>query len=155
MWGKPLVGLTLLCLPSLALQSTGRRTPKRFKPTRSSCFTGEKTRHPYHLPHNRSGNEWLAGEAKRAALLKAPVGVDPNQPPTTGWKFYIYKDRKYEEDVSLICSSQPESPCCSITVSLSGAAKEERSWCGGEYKSNGLISMGRQVIYQCMSTILS
>ena len=91
----------------------------------------------------RSGADWLVGEEEKDALLKAPVVVDPIQPPRNGWRFL--NKGKFKEDESLICSNQPESPCCSITVSLSGAAKEGPSWCEGEYKSTGLISMGREV----------
>ena len=90
------------------------------------------------------GDEWVVGKEKKDALLKAPVGVDPTKPPQAGWKFRIKE--KYEEDASLTCTSQLESPCCSITVSLSGEAKKEKSYCEGEYKSTGMTSMGRQVI---------
>ena len=91
----------------------------------------------------RLGNDWLVGEEEKDDLLKAPVGVDPNKPPRTGWKF---KNKgKFEEDESLICSNQPEPQCCSITVSLSGETKKSKSSCEGKYKSTGLISMGREV----------
>ena len=93
---------------------------------------------------NRSGDEWLVADAKRDALLKAPVGVELNQPPTTGWRFH--NKGNYEEDANITCSNQPESPCWILRVSLSGQAKKECSWCAGMYVSTGLISMGRQVI---------
>ena len=96
--------------------------------------------HPPLLP-NRSKDEWLVGEETRAALLKAPVGVDPNKPPSFGWQFN--NNEKFEEDASIICNNQPELPC-SITVSLS--SEERLSFCQGRYESTGLISMGRQVI---------
>ena len=35
----------------------------------------------------RSDTHWLVGEKEKAALLKAPVGLDPLQPPGTGWQF--------------------------------------------------------------------
>ena len=94
----------------------------------------------------RSNDNWIVGEVwgeKIIGLLKAPVSVDPNQPPSTGWKFN--NNGKFEEDQSLTCANQPESPCCSITVSLSGEAKKEKSFCEGKYESTGLISMGREV----------
>ena len=91
----------------------------------------------------RSGDEWLVGEEEKEALAKAPVAVDTHQPPRNGWQFY--NKGKFEEDESLICSNQPESPCCSITVSLSGKAKRGPSFCEGMYESTGLISMGREV----------
>ena len=91
----------------------------------------------------RSGADWLVGEEEKDALLKAPVTDDPKQPPRKGWQFY--NKGKFEKDESLICSNQPESPCCSITVSLSGEAKRELSFCAGKYESTGLISMGREV----------
>ena len=91
----------------------------------------------------RSGDIWLVGEEEKDALLKAPVVVDPIQPPRNGWQFC--NKGKFEEDESLICSNQPESPCCSITVSLSAAAKKEFDYCEGKYESTGLISMGREV----------
>ena len=91
----------------------------------------------------RSGDYWLVGEEEKDALLKAPVGVDPNKPPCTGWQFYI--NGEFLEDKSFTCSNQPESPCCSITVNLSGAAEEDVSFCEGKYESTGLISMGREV----------
>ena len=143
MWVKPLEGLTF-CLgkKSAALQSTDRRTPKRFQRRRSSCCTGEKCPSPS-IYIIRSGDDWLVGEEEKDALLKAPVRVDPNQPTRTGWQFF--NKRKFKEDESLTCSNQPESPCCSITVSLSGEAKESKSWCEGKYESTGLISMGREV----------
>ena len=56
--------------------------------------------HPslHQLP-NRSSDEWLIGEAKKDALLKAPVGVDPNKPPSTGWRGEI-----------LVCPSWASEP---------------------------------------------
>ena len=96
---------------------------------------------PLHLP-SRSGDDWLVGEEEKDALLKAPVKVDPNQPPTTGWQFY--NNGNFKEDESISCTNQTESPCCSITVSLSGEAKETHDY-DVIYESTGLISMGRQV----------
>ena len=94
----------------------------------------------------RSNDDWIVGEVwgeKRVTLLKAPVSVDPNQPPSTGWQFN--NNGKYEEDESLICTNQAELPCCSITLSLRSEAKKEKFYCEGKYKRTGLISMGREV----------
>ena len=91
----------------------------------------------------RSGDEWLVVEEEKEALAKAPVGDDHNQPPRNGWQFH--NKGKFEEDESLICSNQPESPCCSITVSFSEEAKEDVGFCAGKYESTGLMSMGREV----------
>ena len=147
MWVKPLVGL-ILCLvkKSAALQSTDRRTPKRFQQRRSSCCTGEKSPSPS-IYIIRSGDDWLVGEEEKDALLKAPVGVDPYKPPRNGWQFF--NKGKFDEDESLICSTQPELPCCSITVSLSGESltKEYKSFREGKYESTGLMSMGRPVSF--------
>ena len=51
----------------------------------------------------RSGDEWLVGEKGKRAYLKASVqGEEPNQPPTTGWKFYNCETGKYDEDPGFI-----------------------------------------------------
>ena len=44
----------------------------------------------------RSEAHWLVGEKEKAAFLKAPVGPDPLQPPSTGWQFV--KEVNFEED---------------------------------------------------------
>ena len=94
----------------------------------------------------RSGDKWLVGEKGYRAFLKASVqGEEPNQPPTTGWKFYNWETRKYEEDPGLTCTIPATSPSCCLTVSLSGRAKELQGKCEGKYESTGLISMGREV----------
>ena len=91
----------------------------------------------------RSGNEWYVGSG-----LKASVGDDPTVPPTVGWKFYNSNTHPsaYEADPHLMCNSSPPSPSCSITVSLSGLARENQGDCEGEYKDTGLRSAGRKVI---------
>ena len=140
MWVKPLVGL-IFCLEkkSMALQSTDRPTPQRFQRRRRSCCTGERSPSPstYII---RSGADWLVGEEEKEALAKAPVGMDPHQPPRNDWQFP--NKGKFKEDESLVCSNQPQSPCCTITVSISG---EKYGFCEGKYESTGLISMGREV----------
>ena len=35
----------------------------------------------------RYGDHWLVSAKEKNVLLRAPVGQDPNQPPTTGWQF--------------------------------------------------------------------
>ena len=90
----------------------------------------------------RSGDNWEVDQ-KRPMLI-ARVGADPLLPPTTGWQFY---DRigNLKEDSTLECFFPTASPPCCITVSLSGPAREAHGDCEGEYKSTGLISMGRPV----------
>ena len=81
------------------------------------------------------------------ANLKARVGDDPTIPPTTGWMFQNFDSKKFEEDPHLTCSSVMTAlVSCSITVSLSGLAKDIQGECEAEYKDTGLISMGRQEI---------
>ena len=78
----------------LALRFTNRCTPRRFQEQWSICFLGEKqvtstlSTFPYSflLPF-RSETHWLVSENEKAALFKAPVGLDPIQPLSTGWKF--------------------------------------------------------------------
>ena len=78
------------------------------------------------------------------ANLKARVGDDPTIPPTTGWMFLNFDSKKFEEDPHLTCSSVMTAlVSCSITVSLSGLAKDIQGECEAEYKDTGLISMGR------------
>ena len=110
------------------------------------CSSGGKTKITINLFCIRSGDEWLVQEeGYTTAWLKASVGENPFLPPTTGWLFYNMKTRDYEEDPSLRCSLPSTSPPCCLTVTLTGAAKEAHGDCEGEYKSTGLISMGKQV----------
>ena len=74
-------------------------------------------------------------------MLKASVGAVPNQPPSTGWKFY----NPYQTDELISCCKFVNTPPCCLTISLSGAAKEDQGKCEGEYKSTGLVSMGKPV----------
>ena len=123
------------------LQSTDRLTQEKCQVTGTTVCSGGKSPPIFLLL--RSGNEWLVGEE---GLLKASVGDDPTIPPTTGWKFYNFDTKAFEADPLLMCNSSPPSPSCSITVSLSGLAKEVQGDCEGEYKDTGLRSMGRKVI---------
>ena len=88
----------------------------------------------------RVGDEWYVGGKGGQAWLKASVGDEPNQPPTTGWRYYGY------DDETLNCIIPVTSASCCLTVSLSGAAKETQGKCEGEYKSIGLTSAGKPVI---------
>ena len=79
-------------------------------------------------------------------MLKASVGVVPNQPPPTGWKFYNPDTKEYEPDELIGCRDFVSSPPCCLTISLSGAAKEFQGKCEGEYESTGLVSRGKPVM---------
>ena len=80
------------------------------------------------------------------AHLRAIVGEDPLIPPTTGWMIGNCDTKEYEKDPQFKCSSTPSSSCYSVTVSLSGLAKEIQGECEGQYKDTGLRSAGRKVI---------
>ena len=95
----------------------------------------------------RSGDKWLVEQKGYPMSLKSNVGADSLLPPTTGWLFYNRETDDFEEDPSLTCSLPSLSPPCCLTVTLSGAAKEAHGDCEGEYKSTGLISMGRPVTF--------
>ena len=109
------------------------------------CCSGGNNCIIIHLICIRSGNEWLVVREGYKASLKANMGADPFLPPANGWLFD--KGEDFEEDPSLICSQPSSSPPCCLTVTLSGAAKEAQGDCEGEYKSTGLISMGRPVTF--------
>ena len=87
----------------------------------------------------------MVGNAGWHARLAADVGVDCNQPPSIGWRFFNWERKEWTEDASLTCSGPSTLPTCSLTLSLSGEAKEAQAKCEGEYKSTGLMSMGREV----------
>ena len=78
-------------------------------------------------------------------MLSASVGNNPTVPPITGWHFYNFDTEEDEEDLSVTCSILSNSPSCTLTVSLSGLAKEFQPECEGEYQDTGLKSSGRQV----------
>ena len=79
--------------------------------------------------------------------LKASVRVESNQPPSTGWKFYNMVTKEWKVNAIISCSIYVNSPPCCLTVSLSGKALEAQGRVQGVYKSTGLISMGRPVIF--------
>ena len=126
------------------LQSTDRLTQEKCQLNMTSICSGEKS--PSFFLLSRSGNEWLVVPEGYGASLKAIVGQDTLIPPTTGWQFYSDETKAFEEDRQLRCSSTPTSSSCSVTVSLSGLAKEIQGECEGEYKDTGLRSRGRKVI---------
>ena len=78
--------------------------------------------------------------------MKASATALLNQPPSNKWKFFNFDLDEWEADESVSCTIPSTSPPCCLTISLSGAAKETQGQCEGEYKSTGLVSMGRPVI---------
>ena len=124
------------------LQSTDKLTQERYQASSTIDFTGEK--YPLSLP-SRLGDEWLVGTTGQLALLKASVGGNVDQPPTSGWQFFNGRTDEYEEDGSLTCNNLLASTPCCLTLSLNGRAKEIQGKCEGVYKSTGLVSMGREV----------
>ena len=78
-------------------------------------------------------------------------------PPTTGWLFKINKwwTGEFKKDPYLNCTLPSTLPPCCLTVTLQGAAKEAHGDCEGEYKSIGLISMGREVSINYLKKSLS
>ena len=109
------------------------------------CCSGGKTTIIKPLFHIRSGDKWLVEREGHKTSLKAIMGSDPFLPPATGWLFQTENHYGWGEDPSLTCSLPSTLPPCCLTVTLSGAAKEAQGDCEGEYKSTGLMSMGRQV----------
>ena len=76
--------------------------------------------------------------------MKASVGINPDQPPTNGWKFYnYYGERDYVDDPSLSCTLPISTSSCILRVVLTNL--EEHAECAGVYKATGLISAGREV----------
>ena len=78
-------------------------------------------------------------------MLSASVGNDPTVPPISGWQFYNFETEEYEVDLGVTCHILSNSPSCTLTVSLTGLAKEFQPECEGEYLETGLKSSGRQV----------
>ena len=132
-------------------QSTDRLTHQRYQQIITTCCTGEKSLLSF---LSRSGDKWLV-DTNGVPTLMASVGREINQPATTGWLYgnATTSTQNYQEDASVACTTHVNSPPCCLTVSLSGAAKEAQGECEGEYKSTGLVSMGREVIISS-STII-
>ena len=143
---KPLVGSTS-CLgwEKTALQCTDRRTPKRseredgkrslLRSIYCTGVTGSDHTQTIQCPpsHFRSGDDWLVGEKEKDVLLKAPVGLDPNQPPTTGWqvskKVTIWEGADFQTQTNDIKSRAESSRmiqvCCAPTRGRSPAARSQ------------------------------
>ena len=118
----------------------------------TTCCTGERAV-PYtsYLLFIRCGDEWMVIHSKTKTLanaqLRAPVVEDdPDQPPSTGWRFYNFDTEEFESDESLSCTAFVDSPPCQITIRLDGEAKRVQGECEGEYEPTKLISVGRTVI---------
>ena len=90
--------------------------------------------------------QWIVDNGWRGEQLMVTVEEESIQPPSTGWKFQSGYGADEKEDGFLTCRAHKASPACHLTVSLSGAAKESQGKCAGQYKSTGLMSMGREVI---------
>ena len=134
----------------MVARSTNRLTQEQCQEKRRTlCCSGGGVSYLATAFFIRSGEEW-----KICGSLKASVGVEPNKPPTNGWKFYNGKD--FETDPMLTCSPIVNSPPCCLTVSLSGGAKKAQGKCEGEYRSMELTSMGLPVkIFGCLISNLS
>ena len=68
------------------------------------------------------------------------------------FNFHNFETDTYGEDAYLTCRSTPSSSSCSVTVSLSGLAKEIQGKCEGEYKDTGLRCRGRQVTFRSIKS---
>ena len=90
--------------------------------------------------------QWIVDNGWRGEQLMVTVEEQSIQPPSTGWKFQSGYGADEKEDGFLTCRAHKASPSCHLTVTLSGAAKESQGKCAGQYKSTGLMSMGREVI---------
>ena len=107
-------------------------------------------------PLTRSEEKWIVMvEGRRNfTLLEASTGEDPNISPFTGWQFTNGMTHKLEEDPSVRCRALPAGlPPCSVTLKLSGLAKDFQGTCEGQYKDTGLTSMGRQVNFSSKYTL--
>ena len=82
-----------------------------------------------------------------STVLKANLEGNPLLLPSTGWQFHKGQG-KFEEDPSVRCRALPaDSPPCSVTLKLSGRAKDFQGKCEGEFKDTGLRNRGRQVTF--------
>ena len=76
--------------------------------------------------------------------MKASVGINPDQPPTNGWKFYnYYGERDYVDDPSLSCTVPISTSSCILRVVLTNL--EQHAEVADVYKDTGLVSAGRKV----------
>ena len=123
---------------------TNKLTQEKFQRMVKFCCSGGKTKITVPLFCIRSGDKWLVEKRGYGASLKTSKEAGCFLPPTKGWLFNKGRQH-FDEDPSLRCSLPSTSPPCCLTVTLCGAAKEAHGDCEGEYKSTGLISMGREV----------
>ena len=88
---------------------------------------------------------------RNITYLKARAS-NPTLPPSTGWQ--VRKGyEEFEEGPSVRCRALPAgSPPCSVTLKLSGLAKDFQGKCEGEYKDTGLRSLGRQVTFRSIKS---
>ena len=92
-------------------------------------------------------------EKYNMTLLKAGAGEDPTLPPSAGW--HVKNREEFEKDPSVRCRALPaDPPPCSVTLKLSGLAKDFQGKCEGEYKDTGLRSFGRQVTFRSIKSFL-
>ena len=125
---------------------TNKLTQEKCQRMVKFCCSGRKTKTSSPLFCIRVKDKWLV-EKGGVVILKVTAATNPFLPPTTGWLFYNWKTKDFEEGPSVTCSLPSSSPPCCLTVTLSEAAKEAHGDCEGEYKSTGLISMGRPVTF--------
>ena len=115
------------------------------------CCSGGKTKIIITFFWYRSGDVWWVKEkGYHSFALKSTKADNPFLPPTSGWTFFEYTSYDngkgcYVEDPSLKLTLPSTLPPCCLTLTLSGAAEKSHKNCEGEYKSTGLISMGRPV----------
>ena len=94
----------------------------------------------------RDGDYWYVTVGKKIdEAFKAKAEVQSNcSPPLDGWKFRV--GRTWKKDAGFKIAVMPLEPCCSITVALTGKAKETHPGCEGRYFAlKGMRCRGRQV----------
>ena len=94
----------------------------------------------------RDGDYWYVTVGKKIdEAFKAKAEVQSNcSPPLDGWKFRV--GRTWKKDAGFKIAERPIAPCCSITVALTGKAKETHPGCEGRYFAlKGMRCRGRQV----------
>ena len=108
--------------------------------------------HCYHCTCSscsREGGHWYVsstvGKKSGEEALKAKAKIQFQcSPPPDGWKFR--DGRTWKRDKGFKKPETPMVPCCSITVALTGRAKETHPGCEGRYFAvKGLRCRGRQV----------
>ena len=105
---------------------------------------------------SRERDHWYVSDTvgkKSGLVLKAKAGVQfQSSPPPDGWKFRVARTWKKDAGFNLKFNSKfnneerPMVVCCSITVKLTGKAKETHPGCEGRYSAvKGMSCRGRQV----------